>query len=150
MLHPGCLKVFDINLRQHYYHPELIHESLLMSGILKLNDGELEVLSELFSLHGTEKEKLEDLLERYSLRLIALTKGEKGSMLITPEAFSFLESEPVTIADTVGAGDAFTAAMTTGFLKGHPLEKIHVQATRLAGYVCSQAGAMPEIGDDIL
>ena len=149
-LNPGCLRVFDINLRQHYYSWYIISETLHASDILKLNDGELTVLAEMMMLQGTEKEKLLQLMEKFSLRLIALTKGEKGSILISQNDFSTLAAYPVKIADTVGAGDAFTAAMTMGLLKNFPLKLIHVQANRLAGYVCSQAGAMPVIGDDIL
>jgi fructokinase len=149
-LNPGCLKVFDINLRQHYFTQEIIYESLQKSDILKLNEGELEVLSEMFHLQGTEKEKLETFLDRYSLKLVALTKGENGSLLITPEECSFLEAQPVKIADTVNTGDAFTAALTIGILKNLPLERIHFRANLLAGYVCSQQGAMPPVGLSLL
>jgi fructokinase len=144
-LHPGCLKVFDINLRQHYYSREIITETLRKSDILKLNDSELSLMAEMMTLHGTEKEMLMQLLEKFSLRLIALTKGEKGSILISQNEFSSLPAFPVKIADTVGAGDAFTAAMTMGLLKNIPLKHLHEQANRLAGYVCSQAGAMPNV-----
>jgi fructokinase len=149
-LNPGCLKVFDINLRQHYYSKDIITESLLASDVLKLNDGELTVMADMMMLRGTEKEMLMQLMGKFSLRLIALTKGEKGSILISQNEYSCLGAFPVKIVDTVGAGDAFTAAMTMGLLKNFPLERIHIQANRLAGYVCSQPGAMPVIGDDIL
>lgn len=149
-LSPHCLKVFDINLRQHYYLPEIIKESLQISDILKLNDGELEVLTPLLELSGTEGEKLSQLLSRFKLQLVALTKGEKGSVLMTPSAFSEVEAPPVEIADTVGAGDAFTAALTVGWLKKEPLKKIHRNANRLAAWVCSCHGAMPPVPDVIL
>jgi fructokinase len=90
------------------------------------------------------------LMEKFSLKSIALTKGEKGSILSSQTDYSSLAAFPVKIMDTVGAGDAFTAAMTMGLLKNLPLEHIHNQANRLAGYVCSQAGAMPVVGDEIL
>ena len=150
MLHPGCLKVFDINLRQHYFTPELIRENFLRSDILKLNDGELDVISGMMNLTGNENEMLLQLMTQFSLQMIALTKGEKGSVLMTPTEYSSVKAQPVEIADTVGAGDAFTAAMTLGWLRKQPLSLIHQQSDRLAGYVCSQNGAMPVIGDEIL
>jgi fructokinase len=144
-LHSGCLKVFDINLRQHYYSEDILTETMLASDILKLNDGELTVMADMMSLRGTEKEMLMQLMEKFSFRLIALTKGEKGSILMSQNDYSSQTALPVKIVDTVGAGDAFTAAMTMGYLKNFPLEQIHVQANRLAGFVCSQAGAMPNV-----
>lgn len=144
-LSPHCLKVFDINMRQHYYSPEIINESLQFSDILKLNDGELEVLTPMMKLAGTEQEKLSHLLNRYHLQMVALTKGEKGSVLITPDEFSEVESPAVQIADTVGAGDAFTAALAVGWLKKEPLRSIHQLASQLAAWVCSQPGAMPPV-----
>jgi fructokinase len=144
-LNPHCLKVFDINLRQHFYSRNIITETLQSSDILKLNDGELTVVAEMMTLHGKEKEILMQLMEKFSLRLIALTKGEKGSILISQNDYSSQAALPVKIVDTVGAGDAFTAAMTMGYLKNLPLEQIHIQANRLAGFVCSQAGAMPVV-----
>ena len=149
-LKTSCLKVFDINLRQHYYLPEIIKESLQISDILKLNDGELEVLTPLLELSGTEGEKLSQLLNRFKLQLVALTKGEKGSVLVTPAGFSEVEAPQVKVADTVGAGDAFTAALTVGWLKKEPLKKIHRNANRLAAWVCSCHGAMPPVPDVIL
>jgi fructokinase len=144
-LNPRCLKVFDINLRQHYFTAEMIKESLIKSNILKLNDGELEILTDLLELTGKEKEKLSQLLNRYHLQLVALTKGEKGSVLMTPSEFSETVAPQVKIADTVGAGDAFTAALTVGRLMKEPLPKIHQHANRLAAWVCSCHGAMPPL-----
>jgi fructokinase len=149
-LNPGCLKVFDINLRQHYYSHDIIIETMHESDVLKLNDNELTVIADMMTLRGTEKEMLMQLMEKFSLRLIALTKAEKGSILISMDEYSSLAALPIKIADTVGAGDAFTAAMTLGLLKNIPLERIHIQANRLAGFVCSQPGAMPVMGYDIL
>jgi len=145
ILKTSCLKVFDVNLRQHYFMSELITESLFTADIFKLNDEELIVLSDMLELKGSEKEKLSLLMKRYQLQLVALTRGEKGSILMTPSEFSELESSSVQIADTVGAGDAFTAALTIEWLKKEPLRTIHQLANQLAAWVCSQDGAMPPV-----
>lgn len=142
---PHCLRIYDINLRQFYFNKRIIEETLHFSTILKLNEVELGVLAGLFCLTGSEKEVLLQLLELFELRLVAVTKGEKGSTLITLEEESHLTTPPINIVDTVGAGDAFTAALAMGLLRGQPLDKIHRQAIRLAAYVCTQKGAMPPI-----
>jgi fructokinase len=144
-LKPGCLKVFDINLRQHFYSPEIITKSLEFATVLKLNDEELPVLSELFALTGEVKNQLTQLLSRFNLRTVVYTMGEKGSIIMTGNEYSFIESPKVVVADTVGAGDSFTAVIVSGLLKGAPLSKVHEMATRVAAYVCTQKGATPVI-----
>jgi len=144
-LKPDCLKVFDINLRQHFYSSEIITKSLEFATVLKLNDEELPVLSELFALTGEVKNQLTQLLSRFNLRTVVYTMGEKGSIIMTGNEYSFLESPKVVVADTVGAGDSFTAVIVSGLLKGAPLSKIHEMASRAAAYVCTQKGATPMI-----
>ena len=146
---PACLKVFDINLRQHFYSPQIITKSLEFADVLKLNDEELPVLSELFTLTGDVKNQLKQLLDSFNLLYVVYTMGEKGSILMTGNEFSFLESPKVVVADTVGAGDSFTAVLVSGLLKGVPLNKVHEAATRTAAYVCTQKGATPVIPFEI-
>jgi fructokinase len=149
LVKPSCLKVFDINLRQHFYSPEIITKSLEFADVLKLNEEELPVLSELFTLNGEVKNQLKKLIDSFNLQYVAYTMGEKGSILMTANEFSFLESPKVIVADTVGAGDSFTAVLVSGLLKGLPLTKIHETATRTAAYVCTQKGATPLIPFEI-
>jgi fructokinase len=139
-----CLRVFDINLRQSFYSEKIIIGSLELANILKLNDDELPVVAELLGLHGNDEELLLQLMNRYSLKLIALTKGAKGSLLFTENEQSYLEVPKVRIADTVGAGDSFTAVLVAGLLQNHDLKRIHKTATKVAAFVCTQNGAMPE------
>jgi len=141
----GCLRLFDVNLRQSYYSREVIVESLGACEVLKLNDEELPTVAGLLGMSGTRDELLCELLRRYSLRLVVLTCGPNGSTLRTPEEASVLPGRKVDIADTVGAGDAFTAAVATGLLKGWDLSAVHRLADRLAAYVCTQAGATPAL-----
>jgi fructokinase len=139
-----CLRVFDINLRQSYYSSEIILGSLNYTDVLKLSDEELPVLDDLFSLGGTVLDQLRQLVDDYSLCAAALTRGAHGCLLVTPAGHAEHPGEPLhSIADTVGAGDAFTAALTIGLLREEKLEHICEHANRLAGFVCSCKGAMP-------
>mgnify|MGYP001251091769 FL=1 len=136
------LKVFDINLRMQYYSPELINDSLLLCNVLKVNSEELSKIGSMFSLSGEPEETLSILCEKYNLRLIALTKGSEGSVLYTPEEISYHLGFKVEICDTVGAGDAFTAALTLGVLEGKTLAEINEFANTVASLVCHYNGAV--------
>ncbi|MCP4537001.1 MAG: carbohydrate kinase [Chloroflexi bacterium] len=139
-----CLRIFDINLRQSYYDADCIGASLTHANVFKLSDEEVSATAACLQMSDSEDAFLDELLKRYDLQLIALTRGAQGSRLKTPAEDRECASLSVQIADTVGAGDAFTAALGLGLLKHQDLETIHTNATQLAGYVCSQPGAMPE------
>ena len=145
-----CLRVFDINLRQHYFNADILAAGLRSANVLKLNDEELPVVAELLSLPGGECEVLCGLLNRYDLRLIALTKGARGSRLIGRQQRSHHPGVPTTVVDSVGAGDAFTAAVVMGLLDDLGLDTINERANRLASYVCSQPGAMPPMPEEVV
>jgi len=147
---PDCLRIFDINLRQRYFDADTIAASLSRATVLKLNDEELPVVAELLSIAGGEEEILGELCLRFNLRLIALTKGAGGAMLFTPGRCSVQPGLPVEVADAVGAGDAFTAALAMGMLAGLDLDVIGAHANRLARYVCSQHGATPPMPPELL
>ena len=140
---PACLRIFDINLRQAYYGRESIHVLLKLSNVFKLNDEELPVVAQLLRIGGSETDILAQLVERYALRLIALTKARDGSRLYGFGEDLAHRGYPADIADTVGAGDSFTAALTLGLLRGHSLDRINEHANRVASFVCAQPGAMP-------
>ncbi len=141
-----CLRVYDINLRQTYYTREIIETSLRLANILKLNDEELSIICELLSINGKENERLSILLKKYELQYIALTKGARGSVLMTPERIYVHKGVRLKkIVDTVGAGDSFTAALVMGILRHNSLEDISEAANALASSVCRHSGAM---GDD--
>ncbi len=146
----GCLRIFDTNLRQHYYTRELIEQLLGLANVLKLNDQELPVVTQLFEIGSDEEKAIRTLIGRYSLRAVALTRGAAGSS-IYPAAGPAAHQSPinVAIADTVGAGDAFTASLALGFLNRMPLADIGRHAARVAAYVCSQHGATPAIPSDL-
>jgi fructokinase len=146
---PGALRIVDVNLRPPFVQREVVEASLGLANVLKLNDQELPVLAVMLGLGGGEREQLEGLLSRYSLRLIALTRGKEGSLLMAEEGCSEQPAVPVRVADTVGAGDAFTAAMTIGVLRGWPLDEVNREAAEVAAFVCTQPGGAPELPSEL-
>lgn len=144
-----ALRVFDINLRQRFYTKEVIQQSLEIANVVKLNDHELTVLSTIFELRGGTKQQVEQLARQFNLHVVALTRGENGSLLHQHGNWSDLPGSHMDIVDTVGAGDAFTAALVLGLLNRFNLEDIHRIAADVAGYVCSQAGATPVLPDHL-
>ena len=141
-----ALRILDINLRSPFWTPEIVRDSIPLANVVKCNDDELPVVAEILGLSGSPESLLSDLVARHSLRLAALTRGAKGSLLVTADGrVSDLAGTPVDVVDTVGAGDAFTAAVTLGLLAGWPLEAIHAHAERVAAFVCTQAGGTPPI-----
>lgn len=141
----GCLRVFDINLRQTYFSRDVVEQSLATADVLKLNDQELPILGQLLNLKGTESDLIGQIMRHYPLRMIALTRGSQGSLLFTDHRRFEHPGYPTRVVDTVGAGDAFTAALTLGLLRKDDPARIHDHANRLASYVCSQPGATPHI-----
>ena len=146
---PSCLRVFDVNLRQSFYSREVIETSLQLANIFKINDEELPVVADMLAFAGDEAAILGALAKRYSLRMIALSRGDKGSLLFSEGRTSNHNGYPVVVADTVGAGDAFTAALALGMLRGCDLDRINDHANRVASFVCSQAGATPELPEPL-
>lgn len=140
-----AFKVFDINLRQHYYNRDIIENSLELCNVLKLNEEELQIVSRMLKLTGNSDEsQIEELINKYKLLLVALTRGSENSLLMTHFEESILPTPKVKVKDTVGAGDSFTAAMIVGFARGNSLSEIHEKAVEISAFVCTQEGAMPE------
>lgn len=146
---PRCFRVLDLNLRPPHSHLEVIDASLRLANVLKLNDGELQFLTDHLSLHrGDQESRVRELAERFGLRAIALTLGEDGALLYRDGTSCHVAAQPVAVEDTVGAGDSFTAVVTCGLVAGADLEEIARSACRVAEYVCSQKGATPRLPDD--
>ena len=140
---PDCLKVFDINLRQHYYSRDVLEESLRLADILKINDEEIRTVAGLFGLGDDDTAACRVLIARYGLQLVILTRGPQGSEVITPEAVLPEAAGETVVVDTIGAGDSFTAAFVVAYLRGDSLADAQRLASQTAAYVCSQKGAMP-------
>ena len=142
----NCLKVFDINLRQHFYNKEIIQDSIRHCNILKINDEELELVGQLFGYPDLDFEnKCCLILGKYNLDMLVLTCGTNGSYVFTPGNVSFQSTPKVQVADTVGAGDSFTGSFVASILKGKNVAEAHGIAVQVSAYVCTQNGAMPPL-----
>jgi len=147
----GCLKIFDINLRQNFYTKEVIRESLKACDILKINDEELVTIGRLFGYPGLDIEnKCYLILGKYNLKMLVLTCGTNGSYVFAPGVKSFQPTPKVEVADTVGAGDSFTGTFASAILAGMPLKEAHELAVEVSAYVCTQPGAMPQLPQEFL
>ncbi|MDE6793398.1 MAG: carbohydrate kinase, partial [Muribaculaceae bacterium] len=144
------LVVFDVNLRQGFYNKEILCESMERCNILKINDEELVTVSRMFGYPGIDlQDKCWILLGKYNLKMLILTCGVNGSYVFTPGHVSFQPTPKVEVADTVGAGDSFTAAFIASILKGDSVEEAHSKAVRTSAFVCTQKGAMPILPKDL-
>lgn len=140
----GIYKIFDINLRQSYYEKDVLQDSLLKCNILKINDEELKIVSQLFHISFKSVEDCcRALLTTFHLRMIILTCGAEGSYVFTPEESSFEATRKIQVVDTVGAGDSFTAAFCAALLNGKAMKVAHRFATEFSAFVCTEHGAMP-------
>ena len=141
---PDTVKVFDVNLRQSYYSQEILSESMRLADIVKLNDEELPKIMHLANLpHKDELSSAQRLIDTFNLKLICLTRGGKGSLLVRDGDSSVHPGFKVRVADTVGSGDAFTAGLVHEYLHGASLALMNEVANLVGAWVASEVGAMP-------
>lgn len=144
------LVVFDVNLRQGFYTKEILCSSMERCNILKINDEELVTVSRMFGYPGIDlQDKCWILLGKYNLKMLILTCGINGSYVFSPGKVSFQPTPKVEVADTVGAGDSFTAAFIAGILKGKSVAEAHACAVQTSAFVCTRKGAMPVLPPEI-
>ena len=151
-----CVRVFDVNLRAPFYSAEVLEQSLRLATVLKMNDAEAPVVLGLLGVPNIAGELspralldgARSLLQRFSIHLVCITMGEQGSLLVTRDEADRHSGIPVKVVDTVGAGDAFTAALTYYYLRGAPLPVINEAGNRWGSWVASQPGAMPPLDAD--
>lgn len=138
-----CVKVFDINIRQHYYSREVIETSLGYADILKLNEDELPLVASLLGLSGQERDIVRQLIEKYALKYLVYTHGADFSEVYSATGeYSHVPTPKVRVVDTVGAGDSFTAVFVTSILQGLSMAESHARAVEVSAYVCTQNGAI--------
>jgi fructokinase len=138
------LRIFDVNLRQQLFSAEVLSESLRLANVAKLNDLELPVvMRELELSFDGEESSAERLRRAFGLKLVCVTRGNRGSLLISESGRDEHPGFPVRVADSVGAGDAFTAALAHHLLKGSSLRATNEAANRMGAWVASQLGATP-------
>lgn len=144
-----AVKLYDINLRQHYYSSELIETLLKRANVFKINIDEMAVIRPLFNLNGTDEEVCRALMRRYNLKYVIFTAGEKFSTVYAHDETSYFETPAVKVADTVGAGDSFSAAFVYSLLTGKSLQQAHQTAIKVSAFVCTREGAWPKYEADI-
>jgi fructokinase len=144
-----ALRIFDVTLRQSFYSWDAIEFSLRVANTLKLNEEELKSLAEFFALNGDEPALIKKIAAKFDIRLVAYTRGDRGSLLYAGGEISDHPGYRTAVVDTVGAGDAFTAALVIGMLLGKKLDIINDAANRLASFVCSRRGATPELPEKL-
>lgn len=148
--HRDCIRVCDINLRMPFYSREVVESSLQMSTILKTNDEELPEIAAMFGLNRERTEQeMRAVLDKFGLKTVFVTRGERGAMAGTAAEVVEHPGFSVQVRDTIGAGDAFTAAAVHCVLRGMSLEKTLAFANRWASWVASQAGGMPAITEKL-
>lgn len=141
---PSAVRVFDVNLRQNFYTVQVLAESMKLATIVKLNHEELPKIMRLFELESRgEEDSARRLLSSHPVKLVCVTRGNSGSLLVSPDETHEHPGFKVKVADTVGAGDAFTAALVHGYLRDTPLAQINENANRVGAWVASQPGATP-------
>ncbi|HZB88949.1 MAG TPA: carbohydrate kinase [Terracidiphilus sp.] len=149
----ACVRVFDVNLRAPFYSGETIQESLALATVVKMNDAEVPYI---LTLLGLPDEDVADtdglrhaaqclLAEFPTLQMVAITRGAEGSLLVTPTEWHAHPGIPTTVVDTIGAGDAFTAALTHYMLRGAPLSVLNQAGNCWGSWVAAQAGAIPPL-----
>jgi len=143
---PEAVRIFDVNLRQNFYSAQILADSLKLATIIKLNHEELPRIMHLLEHENSrEKDSARRLLSSHDLKLVCVTRGSRGSLLISRDECSEHRGFKVKVADTVGAGDAFTAALIHGYLRGSSLAQINETANRVGAWVASQSGATPPV-----
>jgi fructokinase len=141
---PSTLKIFDVNLRQSFYSPEILADSMRLADIVKLNNDELPKIMSLNRMpHKDELSSARRLIEEYELELISITRGGRGSLLVSKKSSSEHPGFKVHVADTVGSGDAFTAGLVHEYLHGASLDLMNEVANLVGAWVTSEVGAMP-------
>ncbi len=153
----NCVRIFDVNLRPPFVSSEVIEESLELATVVKMNDDEAPRVLRMLGLAGDERPaaaRLRPAAERLlaefpSLQLVAITRGSHGSLLVSREEWDDHPGFPVKVADAIGAGDAFTAALAHYLLRGAGLATLNEAGNRWGSWVASQSGAMPELPDTV-
>jgi len=143
-----CVRLFDINLRLDYYDERIVGDSLERADVLKLNEDELPVVARMFGLEGSGEQCIAQLADRFALRYVVFTEGGRGSRVTAADGrTSYLPTPRVAVADTVGAGDSFTATFAASLMQGLPMEECHRRAVAVAAFVCTQHGAIAPLAE---
>ena len=143
--YPKARRFYDINLRKNSYTAPLVMELLALADVVKLNDDELARVQHMGGTsHSSIEAFCQDYASRFDWEAVCVTRGERGCAIFKGGEYVEVSAVPITVADAVGAGDAFAAAFLHGLDAGWSLSKIGAFANRLGGLVASRPGGVPE------
>jgi fructokinase len=148
-LRPGATRVFDVNLRQSFYDADTLSESAKLADIMKVNTDELAAVAKLLRIPFIydELHAAHWLRDTLGLKLVCITRGAKGSLVVSADETSEHPGYRIHVADTVGAGDAFTAALVYHYSRHASVPTLNEAANRMGAWVSSQVGATPPRDD---
>lgn len=153
---PECVRIFDVNLRPPFYTDETLEESIEFATVIKMNDDELPKILDSLGLQSVSEKDTNSLLEgakvlldEFPVNLIAITRGQQGSILVTRDEQHIHPGITAKIADTIGAGDAFAAALTHYYLQEAPLAVLNEAGNRWGAWIASQPGAIPPLPETV-
>ncbi len=140
-----ALRLFDVNLRHSFFTPEMLARSLAHATVVKLNEDELTAAAGMLDLNASgARETADALRRRFDLELVAVTRGARGSLLVSREGADEHPGFPARVVDTIGCGDAFGAALAHCLRRGATLALSNEIANRVGAWVSTQPGATPE------
>lgn len=137
-------KVFDINLRPPFFNKKILKQLLEKTDLLKLNVAELHLVSEWYNKYKIDEDKIKWLKEKFQIETIIVTKGSAGAVLYINDSFYYHNGYAVSVADTVGSGDAFLAAIISKLIDKAPKEEALEFANALGAFIASCPGGCPE------
>ena len=138
-------KFYDLNLRPSSYDAALVNELMARASIMKMNDEEVLTVAKLFGYPYESLEKFcRDYARKFCWEAVCITRGSKGCSLLIGEQFIEMPGYAITVADAVGAGDAFAAGFVHGFSNKWPPTKIADFANRVGALIASRHGAIPQ------
>ena len=150
LLETAPLKIFDVNIRPPHYSREVIEHLLHKADIVKMNHHELAEIAAWYGMHAGEAAAMQHLMDQYSLQSLCVTRGEKGAVFLHQDGFVQQAGFPVTVADTIGSGDAFLAAFLYKTLLGESAQKTLEFACATGAYVATQRGATPAFSESTI
>jgi fructokinase len=146
----SCLRVCDINLRPPHYDEHTLRSTLELTDVLKINEGELAAMRPVLGLAAAENEAVQALVDSFNIATVVVTRGPKGAEAWSRGEHAVAEGVSVDVKDTVGSGDAFTAAFVLHLATGHSLRDSLRKANLAGAYVATHAGGTPALDHEIL
>ena len=144
LLNYNAVKLIDVNFRKPYDSKEVVEKLLEKTDIVKLNDDELVVFAKWYNKQNLDEKKLiKWFVSFYGIKMVCVTRGEKGALLYYDDRFYEHPGFKVKAIDTVGAGDAFLAGLIASLLDNKSPYESLAFACATGAFVASKEGATP-------